>query len=392
MLSFINKIYLHIKYIIKNLFFYCTDFIIIHSFFECKNKNGVVVVRLDAIGDFALWSDAAKEYSKIYNGKKITLLANSAWSDFAKEFPYWKSVWPIDLKRFGCNPFYRWKLLLRIRKAGFEVAIQPTYSRVFLHGDSVIRASGAKKRIGSSGDLSNIRASLKAISNRWYTTLIPASEKPLMELDRNGEFIQNLTGQKFKVDLPKLPILAALPENLKFQEDYFILFPGASWHGKQWPPSHFAQVLEQLHHRRGWRAVLCGSSTELALCQSVVNMSNVPSVNLAGKTTLAELTELIRASRLLIGNDTSAVHIAAAVGTPVVCILGGGHYGRFMPYSEKIKGIKPLAATYKMPCFNCNWCCNQIHDPSGPVPCISRISVEKVLNLVDQAIKIKVDS
>ena len=386
MLSHTNKILYNVRSTVKNLLFFIFDYFTLFSIYENKNRDGVLVVRLDAIGDFILWLDTAKEYSKIFPGKNITLLANSAWANLAKDIPYWDSVWPIEMTRFSRSPLYRLKLLCKIRRARFEIAIQPTFSRVFLHGDSIIRASGAKNRIGSLGDMSNITSTLKAISNRWYTNLIPAIKRPLMELDRNAEFLRNLTNQEFIANLPKLPILTALPDHLKLQGNYFILFPGASWHGKQWPASHFAQVLEQLHQRRSWRAVLCGSLEELALCQSVMDLTEVTSVNFAGKTTLAELTELIRGSRLLISNDTSAVHIAAAVGTPAVCILGGGHYGRFMPYTEKINGIKPLSATYSMPCFNCNWICNQSHDRLGPVPCISRISVRNVLILAEKLI------
>jgi len=56
---------------------------------------------------------------------------------------------------------------------------------------------------------------------------------------------------------------------------------------------------------------------------------------LAGKTTIAQLVELIRNASLLIGNDSAAIHMAAATQTPSVCILGGGHYGRFLPYQPE---------------------------------------------------------
>ncbi len=353
--------------------------------FTRRKRSNVAIVRLDAIGDFVLWLDTAKEYSRIFPGKRIELIANSVWADLARELPYWSKVWSIDIGQLNRSPLYRWKTLRKIRQAGFKIAVQPTFSRVFLHGDSVIRASGAAQRIGSSGDLSNIRPGLKAISDRWYTALVPASQTALMELERNAEFLRNLTGQEFMAGLPKLPTLAALPEHLRLEEDYFIIFPGASWHGRQWPSGHFAQVLDQLHRRNGWRAVLCGSSSEWALCQSVVDISQATSVNLAGKTSLTELAELIRSSKLLISNETSAVHMAAAVGTPSVCILGGGHYGRFMPYPERVQGVKPKVAVHHMPCFNCNWSCRQVHDKSGPVPCISMVSVEQVLQLADEA-------
>lgn len=345
-----------------------------------------MLVRLDAIGDFILWLDSAKEFRRLYPGRNITLCCNAVWSDFAALLPYWDDVLPIDLRRFNKEFLYRWKLLRAIRRADFDSAIQPSYSRSVREGDPVIRASRSPERIGSTGNLSNISKEKKAISDRWYTHLVPASNGPMMELERNAEFISNFSGKAFKAGLPKLQQLITLPENLKVSGEYIIIFPGASWHGRQWPAAFFAEVLTHLHKSHGLQALLCGSLSEQNLCQIVADTAQVATVNVAGKTTLPELLELIRGARLLISNDTSAIHLAAAAGVRSVCILGGGHYGRFLPYPDTIDGIKPLVAVMKMPCFNCNWQCNQEYDQSGAVPCISGISVEEVLNLAEQAL------
>jgi len=209
----------------------------------------------------------------------------------------------------------------------------------------------------------------------------------MMELQRNAEFISRLSDKAFSASLPKLPVLTKLPKHLQPQTAYFILFPGASWHGRQWPVQRFANVLKQIHRRYGLRAVLCGSPADRGLCEGVACESGIAGHNFAGQTTLAELTELIRGAKLLIGNETSAVHLAAAVGTPAVCILGGGHFGRFMPYPETLVGVKPLVAVHQMPCFGCNWHCDQPHDPVGPVPCVLKISVALVMSRAMQEIE-----
>ena len=343
----------------------------------------LVLVRLDAIGDFVLWLDTAKEIRHAYPGNKITLVANRVWAEMAQGLPYWDDVWPVEPRLFTRNLLYRWKLLRRVRRAGFEVAIQPIISPVLMHGDSIIRVSGARHRIGSQGDLSNISARNKAISDRWYTRLLPASPKLMMELERNAEFIGHLTGQSFNASLPVLPVLTALPSALKPVSDYFIVVPGASWHSKQWPVACFSRVMEMLQQHYGWQAVLCGSPAELTLCTDLAKSTNASCVNFAGQTSLLELTELIRGAHLLVGNDTSAIHIAAAVCTPAVCILGGGHYGRFMPYPDHVAGVKPVSAVHEMPCFNCNWHCCYPRQTGDPVKCIQDISVDKVWDAVD---------
>ncbi|MDP3759114.1 MAG: glycosyltransferase family 9 protein [Ramlibacter sp.] len=371
----------------RRLLFAIMDYLAVMVWQSSMAKTGVALIRLDAIGDFIIWLDSAKEYRRLFPAQKIVLLANTAWADLACGLPYWDEVWTLDLQRFTRKPLYRWMLLRKISQANFAVAIQPTFSRAFMYGDSVIRATRATQRIGSVGDMSNISAKDKAVGDSWYTRLLPASPNPLMELQRNAEFISHLTDETFKESLPALPILATLPKRLQPQSAYFILFPGASWHGRQWPTQFFIQLLERLDQHYGWQAVLCGSPAEGDLGQVIAHGTQVACLNLIGQSTLAELAELIRGARILIGNETSAVHFAAAVGTPAVCILGGGHFGRFMPYPDTLGGLKPLIATHPMPCFNCNWRCNQTRDPAGPVPCLSQISVELVMSQTMMAIE-----
>lgn len=350
-----------------------------------SRKSGIALVRLDAIGDFVLWLDAAKEFRRIFPNRRTVLIANSAWEDLARDFPYWDEVWGVDVRKFVRNIPYRWGVLSKIRQEGFEIAVHPTFSRTFMHGDSVIRATAAVERIGSAGDLVNISSTAKKISDRWYTRLVPANPMPLMELERNAEFIRGLTGGPFRAAIAQIK-----PEGQQAQErsdrEYAIIFPGASWVGRRWPPTAFAEIAARLHEKYGWQTVLCGSSGDYALCKTIAEISRAPCLNLAGKTTLSELAELIRNANLLISNETSAVHIAATVETAAVCILGGGHHGRFMPYPEDLPGVKPLAADHPMPCFNCNWHCTQPRDPAGAVPCVSRVSVEQVLRLAEKAI------
>ena len=58
--------------------------------------------------------------------------------------------------------------------------------------------------------------------------------------------------------------------------------------------------------------------------------------DMTGKTTLPQLAKLISLSKILISNETSAVHFAAAVGTPFVCLSNGNHFGRFNPYPKEM--------------------------------------------------------
>lgn len=352
---------------------------------QSAHTAGVAIVRLDAIGDFILWLDAAKEFRKLYQHTKITLIANQVWSDLARLLPYWDDVIPVDRKKLTMNLPYRFKTLQKIRSLCFETAIQPVLSREYLTGDCLIRATGAVNKIGFTGDLNNMTSWQKKISDKWYSQLITAKDEPLMELQRNAEFMIGIGVQNFSARIPKIPKLFDLPPQLKMIGPYYVIAPGASQAGKLWPFERFAEVLKRVANLTGFMPVACGSKEEYALCNDLIVKADVESVNLAGHTTLPELVEIIRHAEILISNDSSFVHIAATVKTNAVCILGGGHFGRFMPYAvETGDYIAPVPVYQLMDCFNCNWKCTRPHDKGKAMPCISDITVEQVMRAVEE--------
>jgi ADP-heptose:LPS heptosyltransferase len=354
-----------------------------------SKKQGVAIIRLDAIGDFILWLDATKEFRRLYPDKKITFICNEAYADFAKHFNYWDNVIPVNTEKLINSFLYRIRILTYIRRKNFEIVIHPTYSRVFLTGDSIVRASSASEKIGSAGDLSNISYWEKKISDKWYTKLIAASEKKLMEIERNFEFIENLGGEKFTPKIAYIPVLKNT-KNLQINNPYFIVVPGAQWKYKMWKQENFTKIIQRLVECTGWSCVLCGSEKEFQLCNEIIEISSVPAINLAGKTNISEFVEVIRQAKILISNDTSAVHIAASVGTPSICILGGGHFGRFLPYPEYLidKNTKIPSVIYnKMDCFGCNWkCYHNNYQNNESMPCIQEVHVDKVWNEVKKII------
>ena len=293
----------------------------------------ILLIRQDRIGDFILWLDTAKEYRKYYppENYKIILIGNAIWSDLAKELPFWDEVLPVNVKAFKTLSRYRWNILRKVRNFGAEIAIQPTYSREFYHGDSLIRASNASKKVSSAGNMSN-RDQLKSIlADRWHTELIPSSPEQLSELERNAEFFSGFIKKKY---LPSYPELE-LSGDCKIQElkckSFYILSLGANKKYREWPYKYYAKIAQKIHKKTGWLGLICGAENEFYLGEHIKKLCDAPLQNYTGQTTLSELTCLLAKSQILISNETGTAHIANAVGTPTVCILGGGHFGRFVP-------------------------------------------------------------
>ena len=343
-------------------------------------KNSVLLVRLDLIGDFVIWLDAAKEFKNLYPNKRIVLYAHSSWAPLAEQLSYWDQVIAIDVPRLRSDDLYRLGFLIKTHYCGYAIAIQPTYSREYV-GDLVVRATRAAQRNAHLGDTNNIIAERKLLSDAWYTQLIPPAISPEIEFTVNAELIRGLGDTKFKSNLPILPVLQDLPARLKIEVPYCVLVPGASWAPKIWPVENFALVAQKIRKEYGLKIVLCGTVSEQKVCQQLASMCDGDVADFSGQTTLIELVELIREAALVIANDSSAVHIAAATATQAVCVLGGGHYGRFLPYQVESPSEYrrlPIVLNETMSCYGCHWRCQYLTDAMQLVPCVSTVSFERV--------------
>jgi ADP-heptose:LPS heptosyltransferase len=345
-----------------------------------NGKNSVLLVRLDLIGDFVIWLDAAKEFKSLYPNKHLVLYANSSWAPLAEQLPYWDQVIAVDVPRLRSDDLYRLGFLIKAHRCGFAVAIQPTYSREYV-GDLVVRATQAEQRIAHTGDSNNITSERKLLTDAWYTQLIPVAVLPEVEFTVNAELIRHLGNTKFKSSIPILPVLQELPARLKIEAPYCVIVPAASWAAKIWPVENFAMVAKQIREQYGLKIVLCGTVSEQKICQQLVAICGGAVADFSGHTTLTELVELIRGAALVITNDSSAVHIAAATDTQAVCVLGGGHYGRFLPYHLELSSPHrslPKVLNEAMSCYGCHWRCQYLTETVQLVPCVSMVSVERV--------------
>ncbi|MBI3601372.1 MAG: glycosyltransferase [Candidatus Omnitrophica bacterium] len=372
----------------KNIFIFkvtlrCAYVLLTHCCMVCcslidKRSGGVLLLRLDALGDFILWLDTAKEYRNLYPGRKITLIVNEAWLELAELLPYWDEVWGLDIRKFRRHMFYRMSFLRQVRRKGFEIVIQPRFSREFLLEDSIVLSSSAKQRIGFAGDGTNLSQEEKACSDRWYTRLVPNPPFSWGELRRNAEFIRALGLTSFKADVPTLAV--ALDKSVAMQEKYYVISPGAGKGFRRWPLEYFGRIADKIYDATGMKGIICGGAGEGELALRLLHLSKAPLMDMTGKTSLRALAGIIQRASFVLSNETAAIHIAAAVGTKAICILGGGHFGRFVPYQIEAEHTHPLPRPvfHEMDCYGCNWFCKFSVRPGDPVPCIGNVTVEQV--------------
>jgi len=339
----------------------------------------VLLIRQDAIGDFVIWLDTAKEYRKLYPPEKykIVLVGNDLYHSLAKTLPFWDEVLPVNVKKFKTFSLYRKNLLRQVRNLNAQITVQTAFSGEFYLADSLVRASNSLKKIGSVGDMSNRNWFKKIISDRWYTELVPASTKQLTELERNSEFFQGFSKKPHQLSYPSISSVVLASSKEWEKRDYYVLFPGASSALKQWPTEYFAEIANRIYNETCLTGILDGGPSEKPFAESIQELTDAP-LEWAG-TPLNELPKLLKHSKFLVSNDTSAVHIAVAVKTSVICILGGAYYGRFLPYPElPEKQFTLETVSYSMPCYGCYGDCIYPLKKNEPAPCVANISVDAV--------------
>ena len=361
---------------------------------EISERQRVLIIRLDNIGDFILWLDSFRAYSQIFPSKEyeVTVLGNSVWEELARANLPVSNFFFINPKRFCSNLAYRWKIFKQLRKNAFDIVVQTRFSRRYALEDTIIRLCGAHQRIGFESHSGSLRQLEERRSRRWYSHLITTSLGDVHELQRNGEFVRALGAKDFKISTPKLHISKQQDEKAKaiiskdgIPSGYYVLFIGAADAGRHWPAERYVDIGEHLYKHYGWLGVICGGPGDADAGKIILREAYVPMRNLAGSTSLNVLAAVIKHAKLMVTNETLAVHMAAALSTRCVCILGGGHFGRFLPYPACLGTSSQIPATvYKrMDCFGCNWqCIHKRKSNPQPFPCVSNITVEMVWSAI----------
>ncbi|HEX8910712.1 MAG TPA: lipopolysaccharide heptosyltransferase II [Humisphaera sp.] len=149
---------------------------------------------------------------------------------------------------------------------------------------------------------------------------------------------------------------------------YAALFPGTNWPTKRWPVERFAALVEPLSRRFGLASVVGGGPAEAELAAQIPG-----ALNLAGKTTLNQLVALIERAELVVSNDSGPMHIAAALGKPLVAPFGPTNPVRTGPY-----GRMPSVVKLELPCSPCysRRCSHRT--------CLQALGVESVLGVVER--------
>jgi glycosyltransferase involved in cell wall biosynthesis/ADP-heptose:LPS heptosyltransferase/predicted O-methyltransferase YrrM len=349
--------------------------------YEPATAHSVLVIRPDSIGDVILFSGVLEHIKAIYPAATLTVMVQKMAAELVKACPYVDKVIPFDRKAVEYDRNARNAMIHMLRARRFDVAIYPLYSRETFW-DKFTLAVGSSTTIAIDGDDCNQPRHERLLNNLRYDMLLPAARQLKVETTRNDEFIANLGGRPFESSMPRVwtnktheqkvdSLLTALSV-----KDFIAVCPFAQAAMRQWPIHKWVELLENYKDQN---ILFCGPQSNYEDAQEIISLLRQPRVfNVCGKTSLLEMASLIGRSKLCISMESAPAHIAAAVDVPHVVIIGGGHFGRFMPYSDKTHLVAK-----EMSCFKCDWKCERWF---WLADCISSIEVADVKKAVDVAL------
>lgn len=269
----------------------------------------VLIVGVNWLGDSLMTLPALQAYRRRHPAVRLILLVKPKLAAFWSLCPITDEVWTCPDSIGG---------ILRIVPAARRRNFQAAY---------ILPHSFRSALVPFLARVPD-RAGLPGHGRDWMLTRII---RPVATADRRHqayEFLDLMAGADEPLPAPRLTVgaarLAAARRRLGTDGGSWVgLFPGAAFGPeKRWPAEHFAAVGRQLQAGGKYRIVVLGALGEKALCAQVAQAIGPAALNLAGATSLPDLAAILANCALAIGNDSGGLHLAAAMGTPVVAIFG----------------------------------------------------------------------
>ncbi|MBA2303694.1 MAG: glycosyltransferase family 9 protein [Acidobacteria bacterium] len=315
----------------------------------------ILIVRLGALGDIVHAIPAAAALRRAYPSARIDWLVD------AKHREILDLVTAIDrtvvLEKANLRG---WIAATRqLRAARYDVAVD---FQGLMKSAVLARASGAKRVLGFS--IWHLRE--KSARPFYSESLDPSASSPHHHvISKNLRLVEALGVTSPVVEFPLRRVSSAALDILTAEAggaSFAVLNPGAAWPNKRWYTDRFGELAAFLKEVRGLTPFVLWGPGEEALAQAVVESSN-GAARLAPATRLADLVEICRSASLMVSGDTGPLHIAAAVGTPIVSIFGPTDPTRNGPWSPDDVAVSRFAACgchYDRRCRQSEWCLTTI--------------------------------
>lgn len=345
----------------------------------------ILIVKLSAIGDVIHTLPALNAVRNYYPDANITWLVEEDAAPLVQGHKALNRVIVSKRKRW-LKALRSLSLLSTIKEVhGFIKVLRDTRYDMILDFQALLKSgilialARGQRKIGFGKGLEHMEHSYIFLNER-----IPAVDMEIHALTR-GMMLLNAIGIPTNEVEYKLPVsnddcekVDALMKRHGLIGVKFLIAinPVAKWESKLWPKKRFARLADMIIGKYDARIVFTGGSEDHHIIQDIMSAMKGRALNLAGHTTLKMLAALYEKTSLVISTDTGPMHLAAAMGTPVVAIFGPTAPWRTGPYGSghKIVRIDSCSPCFKRQCET--------------IDCMHQISVDQVFDAVSKIIDV----
>ena len=321
---------------------------------DWSEAENVLAVRLDALGDVLMTTPAVRALKESKPGRRVTLFTSPAGAGIAPLLPdidgtlVYDAPWmKATAPRADSRPEFA--MVERLRAGCFDAAVIFTvYSQNPLPAAFLCQLADVPLR------LAHCRENPYQLLTDWVPEPEPQQftrHEARRQLDLVASVGCRAVDERMRVRVPD-EAAAHADQALRWfglddTDRWVVIHPGASAPSRRYPPEKFAHAARLLVAEHDVQVVFTGSESERELVEEIRAGMGAYSFSLAGELNLAEMAALLARAPLLISNNTGPVHLACAVGTPVVDL-----YALTNPQHTPW-GVPNRVLNRDVPCRNC---------------------------------------
>ena len=328
----------------------------------------ILIVRLGALGDIVHAIPAAAAIRAAIPDARID------WIVDARHSPVLELVTAVDrIVRIHGRGVAAWSdAVRRLRETQYDVALD---LQGLMKSAVLARASGASRVAGFSIWHLREKGARPFYSETDASPAAGTPDAPFQQGDdgdtaehvirKNLRLLRVLGIETDRIEFPiaRVPSVAAETLRERFAGAKFaVINPAAAWPNKRWPADRFGAVAAFLRDVRALRSVVLWGPGEETLAAEVVAASG-GAAELAPPTSIFDIFEIARLVDLFVSGDTGPLHVAAAVGAPIVAIFGPTDPARNGPWSEDDEIVTRYDACgchYDRRCHASEWCLQHV--------------------------------
>jgi lipopolysaccharide heptosyltransferase I len=333
----------------------------------------IALIKPSALGDIVHSLPVLTALRQRYPAAHLAWVVNRAYRPLLENRPDLNEIIAFDRSalRAGVGQLVltTMRFLARLRNARFDLVID---LQGLLRTGIMTWASGAARRVGL--------ATAREGAARTYTDCVAIPDAANTHaIDRYWLVCQALGVTekqiRFKVPIAPAALQWALRQIAGRPRPWVMLGVGARWRTKRWPPEHFAALAREVQRRFGGSVIFVGGADESSLARQTAAHLGGPVLDLTGRTTLQQLVAVLSVADLMVANDTGPLHLAVALGRPVVAPFTCTRVRLTGPYAQPASAVETGV-----------WCAGSLRKECDRMECMSELTPAKLWPLVEEVL------